>query len=339
MSTSTIQNNDNNNNNNCDCENENLKDIEDLEFGFKRKFEANEKLRGTTGNYGRQLLVCLGIDATLWPASFKDDPLTSLFWKAYKENSKNLKIESYLSACNEKNVNQLQPQPQLQPQQHSFDILCYPENIRFLQVTHEKLPQLIEILNSSNSSSSSITTTTTFATQPITKTTIFVCSHLAKDKRCGYCGPKLVNLFENEINKLNLNDKIDVRKISHVGGHKYAGNVIIYPAGNWYGNVKPENIEEIIQSIINNTQVKELWRGRMGLDTNEHKALYTNPTEKSINTTTNTTVLNSVPTSTTNTRSITTKQREIHQSTSNFSISKIALFIVILAIIYAILLK
>lgn len=60
---------------------------------------------------------------------------------------------------------------------------------------------------------------------------IFVCSDAATDKRCGYCGPKLVDAFEKELNASNLSGKVKVVKTNHVGGHKYAGNVIVYPAG------------------------------------------------------------------------------------------------------------
>ncbi|SPQ97693.1 unnamed protein product (mitochondrion) [Plasmodiophora brassicae] len=73
---------------------------------------------------------------------------------------------------------------------------------------------------------------------------IFVCSHAARDARCGACGPVLVNTFREEIASLRL--AADVFACSHIGGHKYAGNAIIFAArdrqsrGDWFGYVKPD---------------------------------------------------------------------------------------------------
>ena len=39
---------------------------------------------------------------------------------------------------------------------------------------------------------------------------------------------------------LGLEGKVALYKTSHVGGHKYAGNVIVYPPGDWLGYVTPE---------------------------------------------------------------------------------------------------
>jgi len=34
--------------------------------------------------------------------------------------------------------------------------------------------------------------------------------------------------------------------ISHIGGHKYAGNVIVYPSGTWYGRVTPCHVPHLL---------------------------------------------------------------------------------------------
>ena len=62
---------------------------------------------------------------------------------------------------------------------------------------------------------------------------IFVCCDAATDKRCGFCGPKLVNAFEERVKEKGLTGMVKVVKTSHVGGHKYAGNVIAFPPG-WF---------------------------------------------------------------------------------------------------------
>jgi len=57
---------------------------------------------------------------------------------------------------------------------------------------------------------------------------VFVCSHGSRDRRCGVCGPALVSRFEEEIELHGLQGKVSVSPCSHIGGHKYAGNVIIF---------------------------------------------------------------------------------------------------------------
>jgi len=57
---------------------------------------------------------------------------------------------------------------------------------------------------------------------------VFVCSHGSRDRRCGVCGPSLVSRFREELEFHGLQGKVSISPCSHIGGHKYAGNVIIY---------------------------------------------------------------------------------------------------------------
>lgn len=70
---------------------------------------------------------------------------------------------------------------------------------------------------------------------------IFVCCHGSRDRRCGVCGPSVISKFKTEIESLGLQGKVSVSPCSHIGGHKYAGNVIIFGpnikkevTGHWY---------------------------------------------------------------------------------------------------------
>lgn len=62
----------------------------------------------------------------------------------------------------------------------------------------------------------------------LTGSHVFVCAHGSRDKRCGVCGPVLIEKLKEGIQSRGLNDKVFVSACSHVGGHKYAGNLIIY---------------------------------------------------------------------------------------------------------------
>jgi len=137
---------------------------------------------------------------------------------------------------------------------------------------------------------------------------ILVCGHQQRDKRCGILGPVVAEALTDALNKQgyttsgeNKNGDVlpagkergggekhaSVGLISHIGGHKFAGNVIIYlPAHHplskrvnaeqeksnnvderkgisvWYGRVKPEHADGIVQQTVKDgIIVRELLRG------------------------------------------------------------------------------
>jgi len=93
---------------------------------------------------------------------------------------------------------------------------------------------------------------------PIRFPVILICGHGARDSRCGILGPILQSAFEKELAKRGVH--ADVAQISHVGGHKFAGNVIVYTpptwgnelagTGVWYGRVGPEHVEGLVEETV-----------------------------------------------------------------------------------------
>jgi (2Fe-2S) ferredoxin len=149
----------------------------------------------------------------------------------------------------------------------------------------------------------------------LTRPTILICSHNSRDTRCGVMGPLLQSEFVRQLQRLEYlpateypvdtssqdiqtgpgqpepeSGKVNVGLISHVGGHKWAGNAIIYipptwakdgnlrtlkeqkanpsplaGCGIWYGRVEPKHVEGIIkETILGGTVIKELFRGGIG---------------------------------------------------------------------------
>ena len=68
---------------------------------------------------------------------------------------------------------------------------------------------------------------------------IFVCTHASRDARCGVCGPALVDAFRASVAAdPALRGRVEVRGCSHVGGHKYAGNVLVFaPRGGVFSGL------------------------------------------------------------------------------------------------------
>ncbi|CAN6857636.1 unnamed protein product, partial [Brassica oleracea] len=102
---------------------------------------------------------------------------------------------------------------------------------------------------------------------------VFVCAHGSRDKRCGVCGPALIEKFEQEIGSRGLSDQIFVKPCSHIGGHKYAGNLIVFSPdsagnvnGHWYGYVTPDDVPAMLdQHIAKGEIIQNLSRGQMRL--------------------------------------------------------------------------
>ncbi|KAH3902844.1 Aim32p SCDLUD_000436 [Saccharomycodes ludwigii] len=104
----------------------------------------------------------------------------------------------------------------------------------------------------------------------LNKGLILVCGHKKRDSRCGYIAPYIID----ELKRSDLNN-YHIGVISHIGGHKYAGNLIIYKFNNfsitknsnpnidgiWLKQVYPQFIKTIIDNIEQNNIIKELYRG------------------------------------------------------------------------------
>lgn len=126
---------------------------------------------------------------------------------------------------------------------------------------------------------------------------ILLCSQRTRDARCGQSAPLLRREFERHLRPLGLyRDMDDTRPggvgiyfISHVGGHKYAANVIVYrrrdfewykrgdagagsdeegaAQGIWLARVRPEECENIVRyTVLQGKVVKPATQLRGGFD-------------------------------------------------------------------------
>lgn len=118
---------------------------------------------------------------------------------------------------------------------------------------------------------------------------VLICSHGTRDDRCGKLGPILQAEFEEKLKQHGLDTSMSdgsnerpaarVGLISHIGGHRWAGNVIIYipprtehalaGKGIWYGRVAPEHVEGIVrETILGGRIIKDMFRGGIDKDRN-----------------------------------------------------------------------
>jgi len=136
---------------------------------------------------------------------------------------------------------------------------------------------------------------------------VLVCGHGGRDQRCGIAGPVLEAEFRRLLPALGvevLTGPVEVESeapalegpvetppgatarvglISHIGGHKFAGNVIVYlppgmrsedggehplaGCGVWYGRVEPKHVEGIIlETVLKGNVVADHFRGGIRRD-------------------------------------------------------------------------
>ena len=143
--------------------------------------------------------------------------------------------------------------------------------------------------------------------QDVKDVLVLICGHGGRDMRCGILGPLLREEFEKQLPRDGIRvmkgpvDVADGKErelfgddypgkegetkgtarvglISHVGGHKFAGNVILYippgmknaagkghalaGTGIWYGRVEPKHIEGIVkETVLDGRVIEDLFRG------------------------------------------------------------------------------
>jgi len=143
-----------------------------------------------------------------------------------------------------------------------------------------------------------------FGVRDVEDVLVLICGHGGRDMRCGILGPLLEAEFESALKMKDvgvlkgsvqvesgkdetpkiegtseeLNTTARISLISHIGGHKFAGNVIIYippmlktvsgephalaGCGIWYGRVEPKHVEGIVQeTILHGKVIADMFRG------------------------------------------------------------------------------
>ncbi|EEY14010.1 FMI1 protein [Verticillium alfalfae VaMs.102] len=157
-----------------------------------------------------------------------------------------------------------------------------------------------------------------YGVQDVQDVLVLICGHGGRDARCGITGPVLRSEFETQLDAAGvhvLKGEVEgdveenqgrrleegatahdgggegapqrgaaaarVGLISHIGGHKFAGNVIVYVPpgmkaqdgtehglagkGIWYGRVEPRHVEGIVkETILGGRVIADMFRG--GID-------------------------------------------------------------------------
>lgn len=227
------------------------------------------KMAGSVKAHSLHILIASGSDPNKWPEEVTnvDGSYAQTLDRALKASKSSLsKVRLSLSDAPSLDAHgQLSSEytpEELDDPQQPFDLLIFPTQIRVTAVRKDQINEFVEALGkwlqelkaTSSSSSSSSATAASVAfplpNVPLPGTSFLICSHKLRDKRCGVTGPILVEEIDktiaNSYPSSALPSPIHTFKVSHIGGHKYAGNVIVYPSGIWYGRVLPCHVPHLI---------------------------------------------------------------------------------------------
>lgn len=102
-----------------------------------------------------------------------------------------------------------------------------------------------------------------YATARTTDPLVLVCTHGRRDRCCGRAG---LPVYERLCQAAGM----PIWQVSHVGGHRFAANVIALPHGIYHGRVTPENAVAAIDAYR---------RGELHLETYRGRACYAKPVQ------------------------------------------------------------
>ncbi|KAK8602749.1 hypothetical protein V6N13_084952 [Hibiscus sabdariffa] len=238
----------------------------DVEFGFSRPdFRQQSPISGTVQFYDRHVFLCYK-SPSVWPPRIEAaefDRLPRLLSAAVLVRKTDMVKETRLTICEGHDGTETS----------NGDVLIFPDMIRYRRLTHFDVDTFVEEVLVKNGEWLPGTP------EKLQGSFVFVCSHGSRDRRCGVCGPPLVSRFKEEIVLHGLQGRVSVSPCSHIGGHKYAGNVIIFGSningevtGHWYGYVTPDDVPTLLEWHIGKGEIIDaLWRGQMGLSEEEQK--------------------------------------------------------------------
>ncbi|XP_057474344.1 uncharacterized protein LOC130762622 [Actinidia eriantha] len=229
------------------------------EFGFFRPEFRQGQLVGTVEHYDRHVFLCYK-NPQVWPPRIEAaefDRLPRLLSAALAARKGDMKKQTRLTICEGHDGTETS----------NGDVLIFPDMVRYRRLTHFDVDTFVEEVLVKDGEWLPGTP------EALRGFYIFVCAHGTRDRRCGVCGPPIITRFKEEIEFHGLQGKVSVSPCSHIGGHKYAGNVIIFGSsingevtGHWYGYVTPDDVPVLLEQHIGKGEIVDwLWRGQMGL--------------------------------------------------------------------------
>jgi hypothetical protein len=213
---------------------------------------TDEKLLGTVKSYDRHVIIC--DENSSWPKHIEkiaEFPFNLIDCIDEVKTISSIKLKITAANLLFENSNR------------NRKILVYPDNL-LIAFDDSNIEILSSILLSSDDLNKNKQLFENFTvTKPPWKTLILVCIHEARDKRCKRAGTQVIEELNKSLTQRGVNtEEIKVSGSSHIGGHEFAGVLIVYPSGDWYGKVTKNTVTKLLDSIQSKKIFKKCWRGK-----------------------------------------------------------------------------
>eukprot|EP01135_Chromosphaera_perkinsii_P010800 Nk52_evm1s2235 gene=Nk52_evmTU1s2235 len=149
-----------------------------------------------------------------------------------------------------------------------YDVMVFPDQVRYPGVDVPQVKGLVQAITSDSRGTG--IKGNGLLKEDLILPQVFVCCHSSRDARCGVHGHRLYqHLINGDAEKGGREGEggtdpatksrdlaelreagYEIRKISHIGGHKYAGNVLVFPQNRWYGGVTVDNLPEVVRDML-----------------------------------------------------------------------------------------
>lgn len=210
-------------------------------------------LPGTVKHYDQHVIVCMG-HRNWEPKVENGDPFVAALTCALK-SAEGIGFAK-ITACDAPPT-----------AEGTYDVMVFPANRKFVELTEAEIPALLAALRGQSDVGINFVT--------LKKPVWLVCTHASRDVRCGEQGEQLFFALDEFLQAETRRDAVELWHSSHVGQHKFAGNMICYPRGDWYGRVGAADAADIIHAELDTGKpLARLWRGRIGLPPSEQIQLF-----------------------------------------------------------------
>lgn len=145
-------------------------------------------------------------------------------------------------------------------------VLILPSFTYVDSLTQSDVPDLVRFIDNPNAEkngSGNTSPTAALRARPCELDyVVLLCSHRRRDARCGITAPLIKRELERHLRLLGLDRDADDSRpggcgiyfVSHVGGHKFAANVLVYRKKEqqmiWLARVKPEHCEGLVKYTL-----------------------------------------------------------------------------------------
>ncbi|KAF9088652.1 hypothetical protein BGX23_007217 [Mortierella sp. AD031] len=275
--------------------------------------QEEEPIQGSAAGYKRHLCICTGVESRDWAKKPElSDPYHNLLMTAVR--GQEVKVNWV-----EDGSEPMDTPPVLPTKGPRHDLILFPDNVKFLGIRAEAFRDLSryldqhplgtlrpalerQITDNDNDSDRFTTELVPGSGEPVTiqlvrePSAVLVCIHGSRDCKCGERGGDMFKILKDMVQMTGLTNSVKIYGVSHIGGHKWAPNTIMYPSGDWHGNLSELDSNDAQQILFDalanggiaggvreraaNPVMIEKWRGRMGLNKQEALELYQQVLEK-----------------------------------------------------------